>query len=149
MGAPVVHWEINAKDGKRAQEFYASLFAWKVDANNPMNYGMINTGAKSGINGGIGQQDQSNPGPAVTFYVGVDDIPACLSKVEGMGGRTVVPMTEVPGVVTFALFSDPEGNVVGLVKNMPAPRAARPRKAKKTAKKKAAKPKARKARRRR
>ncbi len=149
MGAPVVHWEINAKDGRRAQEFYAGLFGWKVDANNPMNYGMINTGVKVGINGGIGQADISSPAPPLTFYIGVDDIPGCLSQVEAMGGRTVLPMTEVPGVVTYALFADPEGNVVGLVKNMAPARKPKPRKAKKAPKKKASKPKARKARRRR
>ena len=26
-----------------------------------------------------------------------------------------MPVTTIPGMVTFALFSDPEGNVVGLV----------------------------------
>jgi len=149
MGAPVVHWEINAKDGKRAQEFYASLFEWKVDANNPMNYGLITTGGKGGINGGISQQDPNNPGPTVTFYVGVDDVQAYLSRVESMGGKVVMPMTEVPGMVTFALFSDLEGNVVGLVKNQRPARAARPRKVRKPARKTSAKPKARKARRRR
>ena len=27
----------------------------------------------------------------------------------------VMPVTDIPNMVTFALFSDPEGNVVGLV----------------------------------
>jgi predicted enzyme related to lactoylglutathione lyase len=30
-----------------------------------------------------------------------------------------VPTTTVPGIVTFALFAEPEGNVVGLVKSEP------------------------------
>jgi predicted enzyme related to lactoylglutathione lyase len=156
MGAPVVHWEINAKDGRRAQEFYASLFDWKVDASNPMNYGLTTTGTKLGINGGIGQQDLDMQTPAVTFYVGVDDLQSYLDRVEGMGGRVVKPVTEIPGMVTFALFADPEGNIIGLLKNMPPPRAARPKRARKPAKKAAkrkakakAKPKGRKARRRR
>jgi hypothetical protein len=33
-----------------------------------------------------------------------------------MGGKTVVPVTEIPNVVTFALFQDPEGNMVGIIK---------------------------------
>jgi predicted enzyme related to lactoylglutathione lyase len=28
-----------------------------------------------------------------------------------------MPVTEIPNMVTFALFSDPEGNVVGVVKS--------------------------------
>lgn len=32
---------------------------------------------------------------------------------------TIVPTTEIPDMVTFALFADPDGNVVGLVKAAP------------------------------
>jgi predicted enzyme related to lactoylglutathione lyase len=46
----------------------------------------------------------------------VDDLAACLKKAESMGGKTVVPPTEIPDMVTFAQFQDPEGNIVGLVK---------------------------------
>lgn len=48
MGAPVVHWEINARDAGRVQEFYSKLFDWKVNANNPMHYGLVNTGSRQG-----------------------------------------------------------------------------------------------------
>lgn len=113
MGAPVVHWEINAKDAKKLHKFYGELFGWKIDTNNPMNYGMVETGGKSGINGGIGQAQGGN---FVTFYIEVDDIDAYLKKVEKLGGKTVVPKTEIPNIVTFALFTDPEGNNIGLVK---------------------------------
>ena len=37
-------------------------------------------------------------------------------KVEAAGGRTVLPVTEIPGAVTMAIFEDPSGNKVGLVK---------------------------------
>ena len=46
MPNPVVHFEILAKDGKAAQEFYTKLFGWTVDASNPMGYGMVNTGSE-------------------------------------------------------------------------------------------------------
>ncbi len=114
MGSPVVHFEINGKDGKKLQEFYGKLFDWKIDASNPMNYGLVDTQSGQGIGGGIGQTDGPNQ---VTFYVEVPDPQAALSRVEGMGGKTVMPVTEIPGMVTFALFADPEGNVVGLVKS--------------------------------
>ena len=129
MAAPVVHWEINAKDGKRAQEFYASLFDWKINADNPMNYGLVDTGSKEGARGGIGQNSDSQPGPSVTFYVQVNDLQAYLAKAESMGGRTIVPPTEIPGMVTFAQFADPEGNVIGLLKAMQQPRKATRKKA--------------------
>ena len=33
-----------------------------------------------------------------------------------MGGKTLMAPMEVPGIVTVATFSDPEGNTIGLVK---------------------------------
>jgi len=50
----------------------------------------------------------------VTFYIQVPDINQHLGTIEQAGGRTVLPHTETD-MVTFALFADPEGNVVGLV----------------------------------
>jgi predicted enzyme related to lactoylglutathione lyase len=48
--------------------------------------------------------------------VGVPDVKAALKKAESLGGKTVVPETEIPNMVTFGLFADPEGNMVGVVK---------------------------------
>ncbi len=113
MGQPVVHFEILGKEPKKLREFYAGLFDWHVDANNPINYGVVDTHGEGGIGGGIGPAQGPNQ---VTFYVQVDDLQGYLNKIEGMGGKTVVPVTEIPDMVTFAMFADPEGNVVGLVK---------------------------------
>ncbi len=121
MAAPVVHWEIHALDGKRLQDFYSNLFGWKVDANNPMNYGLVDTGSTKGAMGGIAQRGEQSPPANITFYVEVEDLQDYLSKAEMLGGRTVVPVTEIPDAVTMAMFSDPDGNVIGLIKPMPAP----------------------------
>jgi predicted enzyme related to lactoylglutathione lyase len=115
MGNPVVHWEINAKDGSKLRSFYASLFDWKIDADNPMNYGMVDTGGTGGIAGGIGQTEGGGP-TYVTFYVQVSDLQAYLDKAENLGGKTILPPTEIPGVVTIAMFEDIEGNKIGLLK---------------------------------
>jgi hypothetical protein len=61
---------------------------------------------------------------AVTFYVEVDDPAAYLKKVGELGGKTIVPPTELPQFgLMFAFFSDPEGHVVGLSKAAVQPRA--------------------------
>jgi hypothetical protein len=54
----------------------------------------------------------------VTFYVGADDPAAALEKISQLGGRTVQEPVDVPNGPTIALFADPEGHVVGLVKAM-------------------------------
>jgi hypothetical protein len=112
MANPVTWFEVTGKDGKKLQDFYSGVFGWKIDANNPMNYGIVDNeeqGIAGGISGGGGGGNQ------VTFYIGVDDPQAYLNKVEANGGKTVVPVTTVPGMVVFAQFADPEGNIVGLV----------------------------------
>jgi len=114
MSHKVMHFEVQGRDGKRLQEFYASLFDWKIDANNPMSYGLV-TGDPPGIAGGIGQ----SPRALVTFYVTADDLGAALKKAERLGGKTVMPPSKVPNGPEIAQFSDPEGNVIGLVKPEP------------------------------
>ena len=113
MGKPVVHFEIYGKDRIKAQQFYQSLFDWKINDDNPFDYGMVETGEEGGINGGIsGSQD----GTRVMVYVQVDDPQAYLDKAERLGGKTIMPVTEIPNAVTLAQFVDPDGNRVGLVK---------------------------------
>ncbi len=113
MANPVVHFEITSKNGKQLQEFYGKLFDWQIDGNNPMNYGMVQKGSDEGIGGGIGPSEGHNQ---VTFYVAVSDPQATLNKVEAMGGKTVMPVAEVPGGLIIAQFADPDGNVIGILK---------------------------------
>ncbi len=109
----VVHWEVQARDLERQQQFFANLFGWKIDTNNPMSYGMIAGAGKDTIGGGIGPaQDASR----VTVYVQVPDIDATLERATTLGASTVMPRSEY-GPVIMALFRDLEGNVIGLVED--------------------------------
>ena len=143
MAAPVTHFEVNAKDAARVREFFSNLFGWKIDIDQTMNYGMVDTGVKMGINGGIGQA--VGPNSSITFYVQVENVQAHLDKAIALGGKVVMPLTEVPGVVAMAQIADPEGNVVGLVKGPqtpppePKPKRAAPKRRKVAKPKKAAK----------
>ena len=115
MPNPVVHFEIRSSGSEELQRFYGDLFEWNIDASNPMNYGLVDTGEDRGINGGI---SPANGAPnQVSFYVEVEDIDAKLKEAEESGAKVVAPVTTIPGMVTFAMFSDPEGNCVGLVSN--------------------------------
>jgi predicted enzyme related to lactoylglutathione lyase len=112
MANPVVHFEIIGKNGPKLREFYKGVFDWTIHdmSGGGMDYGMVHADEGKGIGGGIGQGDR----PTVIFYLEVPDINAYLKKVEAKGGKTVQPRTVIPNAVTFAHFSDPEGNVVGL-----------------------------------
>jgi predicted enzyme related to lactoylglutathione lyase len=45
----------------------------------------------------------------------VDDLQACLDRAGELGGRTALGVTEMPGMA-FAMFDDPDGLLVGLVR---------------------------------
>lgn len=110
MGNPVTWFEVNSANAKELQSFYATVFGWKVQEATG-GYGLVDTDAGGGIGGGIGPAQGPNQ---VTFYVEVPDLEKALAKIEKAGGKTVVPVTEIPNMVTFAQFADPDGNVVGL-----------------------------------
>ena len=76
---------------------------------------MIATGSPNGIQGNISQPD-SEPKTYVTIYVQVIDINASLSQVEKLGGKVLVPASEVPGMGQFAWFADLDNNAIGLWK---------------------------------
>jgi predicted enzyme related to lactoylglutathione lyase len=115
VGQPVVHWEIGARDGTKLNEFYSTLFDWKIQVIPELHYGMVETGGQGGINGGISMLPAEAP-PYVTFYVHVDDLEEYLAKAESLGGKTILPPMPVPNVGSIAMFSDPEGHIIGLFK---------------------------------
>jgi predicted enzyme related to lactoylglutathione lyase len=113
MAHPVVWFEVLGLEGEKLRQFYRGLFGWKIETSNPMKYGMVDTGSKAGIPGGVGEV---YPGTRswVTFYVETPDVAATLDQVQRLGGKVVMPKTAMPDV-TLGAFEDPEGHVIGLV----------------------------------
>jgi uncharacterized protein len=117
MGNPVVHWEFWSEDSPRVAEFYKKLFGWDVQYVPPIDYHVVNTGAGTGINGGIMTPQRSGPWPGkLTLYIDVPDLAAYVKRVKAAGGKIHVERQEVPGMGEFALFEDPDGRVLGLWK---------------------------------
>jgi predicted enzyme related to lactoylglutathione lyase len=54
--------------------------------------------------------------PRVLVYVQVLSLVDTLAKAESMGGRRVMEPFDIPNGPTIAQMADPEGNVIGLVK---------------------------------
>jgi predicted enzyme related to lactoylglutathione lyase len=114
MPNPVVHFEVLGRDAQALQSFYAKVFDWPMESVMD-TYAMVKPGGESGINGGVGAAMQGGPGHSI-FYVEVQDLQSTLDQVEAAGGSTVQPPMDVPGGPSIALFRDPDGNLVGLVK---------------------------------
>ena len=111
MAAKIIHVEVTGDDGAALQRFYSDVFGWTLDTNNPGGYGLVRQGE---MTGGIGAAPEGQRGQ-VTFYVSADDPASTLKRVEELGGRVLMPLTEVAPETTIALFADPEGHVVGLM----------------------------------
>ena len=123
MGQPVVHFEVVGKDGAALRSYYSELFGWQIDADNPMNYGMVQrdanvSGDGVGIGGGVGQGPEGYGGH-VTFYIEVPDVEAALAKAEGLGGTRVMGPEQIMDTVELGQFTDPEGHLIGVVKTTP------------------------------
>lgn len=113
MGNPVTWFEINGASPADASQFYADLFGWQTQTL-PGDYIMVDTGAGRGMNGGFGT---TAPGPAgAVFYAQGPDLQALLDRATQLGGVMVMPVTEIPDMVTYAHFRDPWDNTIGLVK---------------------------------
>ena len=85
-----------------------------------MGYGVVSAPSEGpGIGGGIMGMGDVEPPTRVTFYVGVDDVTEYLDKAASMGGSVIMPEMEVMDDVVIGIFADPEGQVIGLVKNVP------------------------------
>jgi uncharacterized protein len=121
MGRPVVHFEVIGKDGAKLQSYYGELFGWKADADNPMNYGLVqredNQSSEGiGIAGGIGQGPDGYEGH-VTFYVEVPDVEEALAKAESLGGKRMMGPETIMESIVLGHFTDPEGHLIGVIKS--------------------------------
>jgi predicted enzyme related to lactoylglutathione lyase len=107
---PVVHFEILGLDQKLLEEFYKSVFHWEID---PIMEGYSIAKPGTGISGGIGAMGEARH--HVTFYVAVADVTAALAKIESSGGKKAFGPHPIPDGGIIAGFTDPEGNLIGLV----------------------------------
>lgn len=113
MAHPVVHWEIGGPDMPALREFYAKAFGWTITDAGP-TYCLVQP-TDGGVGGGLMQTSEQMPA-YVTVYVQVEDLDTALAEIDALGGTTVVPPTAINDTATFAMFRDPQGNVVGLLK---------------------------------
>src|SRR5262245_18372765 len=112
MSKKVSHLVSIGKVGKQLQNFYAKLVDWHVDADNPMDYGLV-APAEAGVGIGISTGRDGEPS-RVTIYFEVEDLEKYLKLAESRGGQTILEPIEVPGGPRLAMFTDPEGHIVGL-----------------------------------
>ncbi|VVB87412.1 Glyoxalase/Bleomycin resistance protein/Dioxygenase superfamily protein [uncultured archaeon] len=117
----VVHFEIPADDLERAKKFYESIFGWKMDTMEGMEYILIGTTPvdengmpkePGAINGGMMKRQRPLTSPIIT--INVENIDDALKNVKKMGGEVVRGKMPVADMGYAAYFKDTEGNIIGL-----------------------------------
>jgi hypothetical protein len=115
--ANAINWfEIPAKNFERAKSFYETVLGIKMMTPFPeMKYAMFPADMQKGeIGGGLIEDQGWEPaqGGALIYLNGGEDLSVPLSKVEGAGGKILIPKTSIGANGFMARFTDTEGNMI-------------------------------------
>ena len=114
MPGQFIHVEIPCTDFEKAKKFYEEVFGWKTNYMPERAYMLFETGG--GLDGGFYKSSEHAGRQGVINYIDVEDIEKTLEAITLHGGATIASKTPVESSGWFALFSDPDGNVLGLWK---------------------------------
>ena len=106
MPAPIVYFDVAGPADANQAHFYEQIFGWVAGPG-----GVVSIPVSGPQLPGTLRTDPA----AKVIYIGVPDVASTLKEIEQAGGKVVAPRFEVKGVVALGLFSDPAGNVMGLV----------------------------------
>jgi len=110
-------YELMTSDVEAAGKFYSSVVGWttKDVGNADMAYTTFNVG-EAGVAGMLHLPQHI----AWVGYVHVDDVDAHVEKIVEAGGKLWKPATDVPGMLRFAVMSDPQGAAIVIFTANPA-----------------------------
>jgi predicted enzyme related to lactoylglutathione lyase len=108
-----VWYDLMTTDPEAAQAFYTSVVGWgtQVWENAGMSYTMWTAG-DTPIGGIMKLPDEAVAGgarPHWVGYVAVPDTDATVARAQELGGKVMVPPTDIPTVGRFAVIADPQG----------------------------------------
>lgn len=118
MKPNALNWfEIFTNDLAAATEFYSTILkAELASPSSGCNMAVFPYDAEKGVGGAISQMDGCKPGPGGTIiYLNVEgDLDGVLSRIPAAGGKVLKERFDIAPHGYIGVFSDPEGNVVGL-----------------------------------
>jgi predicted enzyme related to lactoylglutathione lyase len=113
--------ELMSTDIDKTLDFYKSLFGWTVETMKMGgefgDYHILKQGDE-----GVAGAMKSPPGAPSYWltYVGSEDPDKSIAQIKELGGKVMVPPTDVPGMVRFSIAVDPQGAVFGVLKSLGA-----------------------------
>lgn len=117
--ANALNWfEIFTADIKKATAFYSTILKKELTApsSEGCNMAIFPCDFDKGVGGALTQMEGCKPGPGGTLvYLNVDgDLDGVLARIPAAGGKVIKERMDIAPHGFIGIFSDPEGNVVGL-----------------------------------
>ena len=114
--------ELNARGRDDALAFYQSVFGWDIRRSElPNSPDYIEFLVDGESVAGATELNPQTPAGAPNYwlvYFGVDDVDGAFDKAIGLGATEIVAPADFPGG-RFAIVTDPQGAVFGLLKGEP------------------------------
>ena len=113
--------ELLTSDEAGATKFYSAVFGWQT-AEFPgagVKYTIWKQQGK-GL-GGLMKRPMEQIPPHWLSYVTVADVDSTAKKVSQAGGKVLMPPIDVPTVGRIAVFQDPQGVALGIIKPLDKP----------------------------
>lgn len=109
--------ELMTTDPAAAAAFYGNLFGWAVQDMDMGSGSYLVVKAGEAAVGGIMGMPPGAPArpPAWGCYVTVDNVEQTLARCGELGGQTLMPPMDVPGVGRMAVLRDPQGAVLSIM----------------------------------
>jgi predicted enzyme related to lactoylglutathione lyase len=112
---PTPGWfDISTPDAPRARAFYKDLFGWNINVLDD-TYSLVSAKDEQQPSAGIGQAGPDSPYVGIVLYFRVEDVDTALAQAEKLGGTRTLEPQSVPGMGRLAVFTDPDGNNVGVM----------------------------------
>ena len=116
MANPFVHCELMTSDLQKAKSFYRRLFRWELQEMETVpgqgEFVMVKVG--DGVGGGMMADPRPNARSEWMPYVQVDNVADATKEAQSLGAKVMRPVTEVPGMGSFSIITDPTGAMLGL-----------------------------------
>ncbi|RMH19553.1 MAG: VOC family protein [Acidobacteria bacterium] len=115
-----VWYELMTTDPQGAQAFYTQLIGWGTeDFPGEQPYTMwTNDGTPLGGVMELPEEARQQGAPSHWIpYVAVPDVDAAVAQAGGLGAKTYVPPTDIPGAGRFAVLGDPQGAIFAVYRS--------------------------------
>jgi predicted enzyme related to lactoylglutathione lyase len=106
--------ELATNNVRQAVSFYSELFGWntsEMDMGPAGKYTMLKSG-ETNVGGMMALSSAEKMPPHWRTYCTVPDVDAAARRATQLGGKVLVPPTDIPDVGRFAAVADPQGAVL-------------------------------------